>query len=66
MYQVRQLSSTDRARTFALVLIATSLVALAGVAGYEIGTRAVPAHAAAAFAHAESGQDAPPVVGLQP
>ena len=66
MYQVRQLSSTDGARAFALVLIATSLLALGGVAGYEIGTLAAPAQAASSVALGASGQDAPPLVGLQP
>ena len=63
--QVRQLRSTDGARAFALALIATSLVALAGVAGYEIGTSGGPAHAAAAQP-VNGGQEAPPITGLQP
>jgi len=64
--QVRQLRSTDGARAFALALIAASVVALAGVAGYEVGTLGgQPAHAAA-MGQPNGGQDAPPVIGLQP
>jgi hypothetical protein len=64
--QVRQLRSTDGARAFALALIATSLVALAGVAGYEVGTGAGLGHPAAVFQTVHSGQEAPPDTGLQP
>lgn len=64
--QVRQLRSTDGARAFALALIASSLVALAGVAGYEIGAASSTAAHAAVVQPAPGGQDAPPDTGLQP
>ena len=64
--QVRQLRSTDGARAFALALIATSLVALAGVGGYQIGALAGQQPHAAVVTQANSGQDAPPITGLQP
>jgi len=63
--QVSRPRLTDGARAFALALIAASLVALAGVGGYEIGTLAGQPHAAAAQS-ANGGQEAPPVTGLQP
>lgn len=65
MQQVWQVRSTEGARAFALALIVASLVALGGVAGYEIGTSGVAAHAAAAQP-ANGGTEAPPVTGLQP
>ena len=64
--QVRQMRSTDGARAFAVALIAASLVVLAGVGGYEVGTFTAPTHAAASTAPAGAGQEAPPVTGLQP
>ena len=65
MQQVWQRRSTDGARAFALALIVSSLVALGGVAGYEIGSASLGTHPAAAQP-ATTGSDAPPVIGLQP
>jgi hypothetical protein len=62
-------SGGSRART--LALIAGSLVALAGVGGYEFGHATQPARAATTAGVANSQQclqpqDAAPISGLQP
>jgi hypothetical protein len=69
MLQVRQWRTTSGSRAFALALIVGSLVALAGVGGYEIGsvTHGSPA-ATTQETIPQQGQpaDPAPISGFQP
>ena len=71
MLQVRQFRTSEGARTLAVALIAGSLVALAGIGGYEVGSVTHSAHAAATTVVAnpqppQQPQDPAPIIGLQP
>jgi hypothetical protein len=69
MIQVRQLSRTTGVQALVLAVMAAALLAIAGLGGYEIGSRATQSQAAPAppaAAQIGGGQEAAPDFGPQP